>query len=41
MAERFENRPNGKKLNMLLFSVTLHNIPEGRCQKRTSGEMYA
>lgn len=29
MAERFENRPNGKKLNMLLFSVTLHNIPEG------------
>ena len=29
IAERFENRPNGKKLNMLLFSVTLHNIPEG------------
>lgn len=29
MAERFENKPNGKKLNMLLFSVTLHNIPEG------------
>lgn len=29
MADRFENRPNGKKLNMLLFSVTLHNIPEG------------
>ena len=29
MAEKFENRPNGKKLNMLLFSVTLHNIPEG------------
>lgn len=29
MAERFENKQNGKKLNMLLFSVTLHNIPEG------------
>ena len=29
MADRFENRQNGKKLNMLLFSVTLHNIPEG------------
>ena len=29
MAEKFENRRNGKKLNMLLFSVTLHNIPEG------------
>ncbi len=29
IAERFENKPNGKKLNMLLFSVTLHNIPEG------------
>lgn len=41
IAEKFENKPNGKKLNMLLFSVTLHNIPEGRFQKRTSGEMYA
>ena len=41
MAERFENKSNGKKLNMLLFSVTLHNIPEGRCQKRMSVEMYA
>lgn len=29
IAEKFENKPNGKKLNMLLFSVTLHNIPEG------------
>ena len=38
MAEKFENRPNGKKLNMLLFSVTLHNIPEGRCQKRQPEE---
>ena len=25
----FENRENGKKLDMLMFSVTLHNIPEG------------
>ena len=29
LAERLENKRNGKKLNMLLFSVTLHNIPEG------------
>lgn len=29
IAEKFENKLNGKKLNMLLFSVTLHNIPEG------------
>ncbi len=29
IAQKFENKPNGKKLNMLLFSVTLHNIPEG------------
>ena len=29
ISEKFENKPNGKKLNMLLFSVTLHNIPEG------------
>ena len=29
IAERIENKNNGKKLNMLLFSVTLHNIPEG------------
>ena len=29
MAERIEKKKNGKKLNMLLFSVTLHNIPEG------------
>ena len=28
-AERLEKQENGKKLNMLLFSVTLHNIPEG------------
>ena len=28
-AERIENKKNGKPLNMLLFSVTLHNIPEG------------
>ena len=27
-AERLENKRNGKKMNMLLFSVTLHNIPE-------------
>ena len=29
LAERFEKKRNGKKINMLLFSVTLHNIPEG------------
>lgn len=28
-AERYESKQQGKKLNMLLFSVTLHNIPEG------------
>ena len=29
MANRIQKKRNGKKLNMLLFSVTLHNIPEG------------
>ena len=29
IAYLFENRENGKKLDMLMFSVTLHNIPEG------------
>ncbi len=29
MAEKVEAKKNGKKMNMLLFSVTLHNIPEG------------
>ena len=28
-AEKLETKRNGKKLNMLMFSVTLHNIPEG------------
>ena len=28
-AENIEKKQDGKKLNMLLFSVTLHNIPEG------------
>ncbi len=35
IAERLESKRNGKKMNMLLFSVTLHNIPERngcRCQ---------
>ena len=27
-AEKLENKRNGKKMNMLVFSVTLHNIPE-------------
>ena len=27
-AEKLETKRNGKKINMLLFSVTLHNIPE-------------
>lgn len=29
LAEKIENKKGRKKLNMLLFSVTLHNIPEG------------
>ena len=29
IAEDIESKKNKKKLNMLLFSVTLHNIPEG------------
>lgn len=29
MAEKVETRKDGKKLNMLIFSVVLHNIPEG------------
>ena len=29
VAEKVELKKDGKKLNMLLFSVTLHNIPEG------------
>lgn len=29
LAEKMEAKNDGKKLNMLLFSVTLHNIPEG------------
>ncbi len=29
IARRLEESENGKKLNMLTFSVTLHNIPEG------------
>lgn len=29
IAEKIENKKDGKKLNMLMFSVTLHNIPEG------------
>lgn len=28
IAEKFETGPNGKKIDMLIFSVTLHNIPE-------------
>ena len=29
LAENLEKRENGRKINMLTFSVTLHNIPEG------------
>lgn len=29
IARKFEECKNGRKLNMLMFSVTLHNIPEG------------
>jgi len=28
LAENIEKKKNGKKINMLIFSVTLHNIPE-------------
>ena len=34
IAEKIENKKDGKKLNMLMFSVTLHNIPEGLRQSR-------
>ena len=29
LAKKLEEKENGKSLNMLTFSVTLHNIPEG------------
>ena len=29
IADKLAEKRNGKKLNMLMFSVTLHNIPEG------------
>lgn len=29
ITEKIKNKRNGKGINMLLFSVTLHNIPEG------------
>ena len=29
LAQKLEEKENGKSLNMLTFSVTLHNIPEG------------
>lgn len=29
LADNLEKNKNGKKINMLIFSVTLHNIPEG------------
>lgn len=29
LAEKMTEKNHGKKLNMLMFSVTLHNIPEG------------
>lgn len=34
IASKYETKENGKKLNMLLLSVTLHNIPEGLSQSR-------
>ena len=34
MAEKVEKRKDGKKLNMLMLSVTLHNIPEGLSKSR-------
>lgn len=38
IAEKYETKENGKKLNMLMFSVTLHNIPEGLWQRRVYGD---
>ena len=29
IAEKYEKNLSGEKINMLLFSITLHNIPEG------------
>lgn len=29
VADKLAEKRNGKKLNMIMFSVTLHNIPEG------------
>ena len=40
IAEKYETKENGKKLNMLLFSVTLHNIPEGLWQSRVYGNAW-
>ncbi|MCI8621479.1 MAG: hypothetical protein HFJ50_07220 [Clostridia bacterium] len=34
IARKYETKENGKKLNMLLLSVTLHNIPEGLGKSR-------
>lgn len=34
IASKYEKSENGKKLNMLLLSVTLHNIPEGLGKSR-------
>lgn len=37
-AEKLESKRNGKKMNMLLFSVTLHNIPERNgCRREFCG----
>lgn len=37
LADKYENKENGEKMNMLMFSVTLHNIPEGLSQSRVYG----
>ena len=29
ITDKLENKSDGKRMNMLMFSVTLHNIPEG------------
>lgn len=39
IAERVEGKKDGKKLNMLMFSVTLHNIPEGLGKSRVYGNV--
>lgn len=38
VAQKIETKEDGKKINMLTLSVTLHNIPEGLSQSRVYGK---